>query len=361
MGMNGDSPMAPVSREDLATYAIDAHDPEHADGIAAHLDASPDAVHLERDLRSAAGEFAAAVVHDVTPAAALRSRVLEQARLRRRPAAVVAGSSPIDVHRVELARAIVLLRDLTVEDWGRPVDPPEMAGWTVHDVVVHLAANESLLAHQLGVPVTGIPETATDNEGRTAHARTRHAGCPPAYAVAELEAAAEAADTAIAVRGETRLDEAIDWWGGRAAARVAVLVRAFETWTHADDIRRAVGTAMVVPPPGSLHTLAHTACGFVPSMLAARGVHHPDRLVRFRFTDLDGPCGGAAWDVDLGTVGGVRPAGDGAVDAEIVTEAAAACRAMSARLDPRLLAWDVVGDAALAGEVRDALPALAVL
>ena len=170
------------------------------------------------------------------------------------------------------------------------------------------------------MPVPGIPETATDNEGRTAQARARHAGRPPAHAVAELEAAAEAADTEVAVRGEARLDEPIDWWGGRAATRIAVLVRAFETWTHADDIRRAIGAGMVAPPPASLLTMAHTACGLVPTMLAARGAYHPGRLVRFRFTDL----GGAAWDVDLGAVGGVRPAGDDAVDAEIVTEAAAA-------------------------------------
>ena len=114
---------------------------------------------------------------------------------------------------------------------------------------------------------------------------------------------------------------------------------------------------MVDPPPASLLTMAHTACGFVPSMLAARGAYHPGRLVRFRFTDL----GSAAWDVDLGAVGGVRPAGDDAVDAEIVTEAAAICRSISARIDPGELTYEVFGDEQLARDVVDALPALAVL
>jgi uncharacterized protein (TIGR03083 family) len=357
MDMNDDSPKAPVSPDDLAVYALDAHDADDAAAIVAHLDASPDVARWEQDLRSAAGEFAAAVVNDVTPAPDLRSRVLAEARRRRQPAAVVAGSSPIDVHRVEAARAILLLRDLTVDDWACSVDPAEFAGWTVHDVVVHLVANESLLANQLGVPVPGIPETATDNEERTAQARTRHAGRPPTYAVAELEAAAEAVDTELAVRGEARLDERIDWWGGRAATRVAVLVRAFETWTHADDIRRAIGVAMVPPPPPSLLTMTETGCGLVPSMLAARDAFHPGRLVRFRFTDLDG----AAWDVDLGVVGGVRPAGDDAVDVEIVTEAVAVCRTISARLDPLELTYVAIGDERLARDVVDALPALAVL
>lgn len=355
--MNEESPNGPISPDDLATYALDAHDAEDAAAIADHLDASPDAVRVEQELRSAAGEFAAAVVDHVTPTPGLRSQVLDEARRRRPPVAVVAGSSPIDVHRVEMARAIVLMRDLTIDDWARPVDPPELEGWTVHDVAVHLVANESLLADNLGVPVPGIPETATDNEGRTAQAQARHMGRPPAAAVAELEAAAEATATEVAVRGEARLDEPIDWWGGRVATRMAVLVRAFETWTHADDIRRATGADMVDPPPGSLLTMAHAACGLVPTTLAARGGFRPGRLVRFRFTDL----GDAGWDVDLGAVDGVRPASDEAVDAEIVTAAADICRGISARLDPRRLAYRVVGDEQLARDIVDALPALAVL
>ena len=355
--MNDESPKPPISPDDLAAFALDAHDSDGAAAIAAHLDASPDAVRREQDLRSAAGEFAAAVVSDVTPTPELRSRVLAEARRRRAPAVVVAGSSPIDVHRIELARAILLLRDLTVDDWTRPVDPPEFNGWTVHDVVVHLVANESLLAFQLGVPVPGVPETATDNEGRTAEARTRHAGGSPAHAVAELEAAAEATTTEIMSRGEARLDEPIDWWGGRAPTRMAVLVRAFETWTHADDIRRATGAGMVDPPPASLLTMAHAACGIVPRTLATRGGYRPGRLVRFRFTDV----GDAAWDVDLGSVGSVRPAGDDAVDAEITTTAAAVCRGISARLDAGELSYDVVGDEQLARDIIDSLPVLAVL
>jgi uncharacterized protein (TIGR03083 family) len=323
MGMNDHSPNALVSTDDLAA-------------ILAQLDAGPD---------------------DVTPAPELRSRVLAEARRRRTPATVVGGASPIDVRRVEVARAILLLHDLTVDDWARPVDPSEFAGWTVHDVVVHLAANESLLAYQLGAPVPGVAETATDNEDRTTRARARHAGRPPARAVAEMEAAALAIDTQLAVGGEARLDEPIDWWGGRVPTRAALLVRAFETWTHADDIRRAIGVAMVAPPAGSLLTMTHLGCGLVPTMLAARGASHAGRFVRLRFTDLDG----AAWDVDLGAVGGVRPAGDDVVDAEIVTEAVAMCRAVSARLGPHELTHAVVGDEQLAREVIDALPALAVL
>ncbi len=354
-----DDPRPPLSPDDLAAYALDAHEPEDAATVAAHLEAVPAARLQERALRAAAGELAAAVIDDVPPPAGLRARVLGEAHRRRAPAAVVAGASPIEAHRIELARALLLLRDLAPEEWARPVDPPEFAGWTVHDLAVHLVANESLLAHHLGVPVAGIPEIATDNEGRTAEAHRRHLDLPPETAVAELEEAAEAVHSAVVARGEDHLDEQIDWWGVPTAIGIALLIRTFETWTHADDIRRAVGTAMAGPPGASLLTMAHAACGFVPGMLAARADRRPGRLARFRFTDLDD----AAWDVDLGVVGGVRPAGDGTVDVdvEIVTEAIAFCRAASARLPIDELDHRVEGDEALAAAIVDALPALAVL
>ena len=57
----------PISPDDLAAYALDAHDAAGAAVIAAHLDTSPDAVRREQDLRSAAGEFAAAIVDEVSP------------------------------------------------------------------------------------------------------------------------------------------------------------------------------------------------------------------------------------------------------------------------------------------------------
>ena len=139
--------------------------------------------------------------------------------------------------------------------------------------------------------------------------------------------------------------------------RLALLVRSFETWIHADDIRRAIGAGMVIPPPASLLTMAHMACGLVPTMLAARGASPGTRRVRFRFADL----GDAAWDVALGAVVGVRPAGDDIVDAEIVADAVSVCRTIGARVDPRQLRYHAVGDEQLAREIVDALPSLAVL
>ena len=359
MGMNEQNePGGGPSLDDLAVYALDAHEPEEAEAIATYLAEAPGAARWERALRDAAGEFGAAATVESDPPSDLRERVLGAARAGRVPSPVVAGASPIDVHRTELSRMVMLLADLTPDEWGRPLDPPEFAGWTVHDLAAHIAANESLLADHLGVPVPGVAETAQDNAGRTAAAQARHRELPPRAAVGELELAAEAVDQEAQARGEARLDERVEWWDGPTALRVALLVRAFETWTHADDVRRATGRPMVAPPEQSLRTMASAACGFIPAFLAAREVHHPGRVVRFRFDDL-GPE--AAWDIELGTIGAVRPAGEVEVDTEIAMSGLAFCRAVSNRPAGSTPDYAATGDSALAAAVIGALSALAFL
>jgi len=362
MGMKQPHDPSDPTLDDLAAYALDAHDPAEDAAITAYLDGVPGAARWERTLRDVAGEIGAAGAPEEDPPAGLGPRVREAAVGRRAPAPRVAGASPVDVHRVELSRLVLLLSDLRPDDWSAPVDPPEMAGWTVHDLAAHVMANESLMADHLGEPVPGVTETARDNENRTAEAQARHRDLPPAAAVVELEAAAEVVDTIVstivATRGEGGLDDRIEWWAGPASVRFLLLVRAFEAWTHADDVRRALGLPQVAPPDASMLTMASSACGFVPGMLAARGAHHPGRVVRFHFPDLDP---GPAWDVDLGVIGSARPAGDVEVDAEVTMTALDFCRSLSARLRPEEIEFGASGDATLAAEVVAALPALAFL
>ncbi len=379
MGMNEEHPPPPAaSLDDLAVYALDAHEPDDTTAIESHLLAAPDAARWERSLRDAAGELAAAGATEISPPPDLRARVLAAA-LRARPAGrpvgsgpephgdahsaagahtdSTAGASPVVIHRGEMRRVLELLGELGPDDWSRPLDPPEFAGWSVHDLAVHLVANESLLAHSLGVPVASIPETIDDNEARTAAARARHRDRPPGAAAAELSAAAGAVDDLVSALDEADLDAPITWWGGPTPIRIALLVRAFETWTHADDIRRALGIPMLATPPASLRTMTRVACAWLPVMLAASGAHHPDRVVRFHFADLPG----ASWDVDLGEIDHVRPADSAPADAEVTIDALAFCRGVANRVPPGGLTYVAQGDAELARAVVDALPVLAVL
>ena len=299
MDMNDDTPTHD-ELDDLAAYALDAHDPGNATAIESYLLARPGAARWEQELREAAGAYGAAGTADDEPPPDLRDRVLAAALAARPPGrpigttpvtATVALPSPGEVHRREQQRGLSYLRSLRPDDWSVPVDPPELAGWTVHDVVAHLAANATLLAHTLGVPVAGVPETALDNEGRTAAAQARHRALPPSAAIDEFEAAARAVDEAVAALeavtptpGSPRRST-----GGAVPTPIGwvLMVRAFETWTHTDDIRRALGHQMQPPPPPSLRTMSRSACALMPLMLAARGQQRTGEVVRVRFTDID--------------------------------------------------------------------------
>ena len=233
-------------------------------GIAAHLDASPDAVRWEQDLRSAAGEFAAAVVDDVTPAPELRSRVLAEARRRREPAAVVAGSSPIDVHRVEAGAghpAAARPDRRRLGPPGRPARVRRLDG-----------------PRRRGPP--GGQRVAAGPPARRAgarHPRDRHrqrgphrpgpgpARRPPARVRGRRVGGRGGGEPTprSTVRGEARLDEPIDWWGGRAA-----------------DAGRAAGAGLRDVDPRGRHPPGHRRSDGGPT--AGVAPHHGSRRVRLR-------------------------------------------------------------------------------
>lgn len=324
---------------------------------------NPDANHddldtaTEQALRTAAGELGAVGAVDVetTPPPELRGRVLAAARARRAPAGMT-ELSPVELHRIELSRAITALRHLTAGRWDRRLDPPELAGWTVHDAVVHLAANEALLAQALGIPLPAVPETETGNEARTALAVARHRDQPPARALDELEEAAATVDAHISRLSPERLADTIEFWGQTTSLFGNLYARTFETWTHTDDVRRAVGAPESPPPPQVMYQLCRGAVTVVPHMLRARGIVAPARLVRFH---LDGP-GGATWDLALPD-GVAGPAGDAEPDAELTIGTVDLCRAVSARIPKHGLRYTSRGDTGLVAQIVESLPALATI
>jgi uncharacterized protein (TIGR03083 family) len=311
----------------------------------------------EQALRTAAGELGVAGLVDVetAPPPALRARVLAAARARRAPAGRTELSA-VELHRIELSRSITALRHLTTDRWDHRLDPPELAGWTVHDAVVHLAANEALLAQALGVALPAVPETETANEPRTALAIARLRGQPPARALDELEEAAATVDAHVSGLSPDQLAGTVEFWGQTMSLARNLYARTFETWTHTDDVRRAVGAPEAPPPPPVMHQLCRAAVAVVPHLLRARGVEPPARLVRFH---LDGP-GGAVWDLAL-PHGVVGPAGDAEPDAELSIGTVDLCRGISARVPRGGLPYTSRGDTALAERIIESLPALAAV
>jgi uncharacterized protein (TIGR03083 family) len=354
MGMNPDT--APEPDEDVALHVLDAATADDDErSLEIRLTTDPSAARWERRLRDVVTELGAAAATDAPPPS-LRRRILTTAQHRRPGVGPVSATAP-ELHAIELERALTVLRDLDDADWSRRLDPPELDGWTVHDLAAHLAGNESLLAANLGHPVPGIPETAAANEERTAATQARHRTMTPAETIAELEAAVAAVADAVGSLDASELATDIDWWGLPTSIRTTLIIRAFETWTHTDDIRRALGLAHLAPPAPSLSTMGRSAAGWMPLMLVASGVDLPDRPVRLHLT---GP-GGGSFDIDLAIESEVLPAGSLEPIVELTMDLVEFCRATGNRVPADGLTHTAHGDLALARQLVDAIPALAAL
>jgi len=133
--------------------------------------------------------------------------------------------------------------------------------------------------------------------------------------------------------------------GLRLPVTALLVVRAFELWTHENDIRQAVGWAPSVPDPSTLRLMTDLAARLLPH---AAALPEP---VEVRLV-LTGP-GGGTWDVTMGSA----PA---AATVAIVADAVGFCRLAANRLTPDDLAVNVTGDPARAAAVLAAATTLAL-
>jgi hypothetical protein len=133
----------------------------------------------------------------------------------------------------------------------------------------------------------------------------------------------------------------------RLPASTLLVVRAFELWTHENDIRQAIRWEASVPDPSTLRLMTDLAARLLPR--AGAGLPGPVdvRLV------LTGP-GGGTWDV---TVGNGPPA---ATAISIVTDAVGFCRLAANRIAPADLDVSITGDPGRAAAVLAAAATLAL-
>jgi len=96
------------------------------------------------------------------PKRSLRPQLLAGARARRRPAAPTADWARPYAGRVAAMDA--LLAAAVEDDWSRVI----VEGWTLQELVAHLAAKDGLLAASVGAPVLGPELTTADSAARTA-------------------------------------------------------------------------------------------------------------------------------------------------------------------------------------------------
>jgi uncharacterized protein (TIGR03083 family) len=281
-----------------------------------------------------------------TPPPDLRSAVI-RAALANRPAGMAAPApaaiTTIESYRLTVTSLDSLLAQLTATDWGRPA----LRDLDVHGLIGHLIGVEHDFQAQLdGAPA---PSSAAEHIASTQAAAQAQAGRLPSHthqdwlaATARTLEQVEAADEAVLLAPITmhRVTLPLEQW---------LVIRAFEMWTHEEDIRRATARPLLAPEPARLSLMTRLAVALLPAGMARAERAHSGETVRLVLTGN----GGGTWNVPLDS------AAPAPADVRIVVEAVTFCRLVANRQDPTHVGAVITGDHALGADVLVGAAALA--
>jgi uncharacterized protein (TIGR03083 family) len=276
----------------------------------------------------------------VPPPTGLRERILDAARQARtagRAFPEIMEISPVEAFSRAADAFYGLLCALGEGDWPTGV----LRGLDAQRLVGHLIGVEEDVHRGLAGDA-GVADA--DHVASTQFAADRQAGRSPAQTRSDWRWATDR--TLDLVRGRD-LGTGVAVHGMRLPLGTLLVVRAFELWTHDNDIRNAAGLPPSVPDTPTLRLMTDLAARMLP-VAAARsdGCQPADvHLV------LTGP-GGGTWDVTLG--------GEPAASVGIVTDAVGFCRLVANRVAPGRLDTYVTGDTDRAAQVLTAAATLAL-
>ena len=250
--------------------------------------------------------------------------------------AMPAVEQALSVFRRQVAALDATLDDIPAASWTTMTE----AAWTVHELIAHLVAVEDYLGSVLGLWTYDIPEgTETDHRAMTEPAIARRVVDSPDKTIAAWRARLH--QLLEAVGDGSRLPAMVSFHGLAMSPRNVFVTRAFEIWTHHDDIRRALGRPLGAPPAADVRLMSSLVVRSTPVGLALAGRDHHDRAVRVVLTG----DGGGTWVIGYGTNPPVEP------DTTFIADAVEFCRMAAHRLSVEALAMDVDGDRSFAGDV----------
>jgi uncharacterized protein (TIGR03083 family) len=326
----------------LGAYALDACEPDEIVAVEAVLARRPDlAVEAARLSRAATWIGATDALE---PPTRLRGTVLERVRARPTRPSSHSDDTVVELYR-EQSRRFEAAVDLVRDD---ALDATTTNGLSARDLVVHEAAQESLLAQAVGT--TPVPEVVeTRIEARTAEFVELLTG-RPLDDVLDVWRASVDANCAWATGSA---GGNASWRGLELDRNDAIIVRAFETWIHTDDLRRAAGLDGVPPDPPHLSLMSDLAGRTLSMALAIVDRTRPNRTARLVLTG----AGGGEWLVAMDGSG----LGAGAPDVTLTADVVDWCLLVGDRTSPAAMPHTVEGDAGLAEDLLAAAPALATL
>jgi uncharacterized protein (TIGR03083 family) len=300
---------------------------------------------------------------------ALRDRVLQASLAARPPGRYTPPAPrirPVEAFSRAASALDHLLSELRGEEWHQPV----LRGLDVQGLVGHLIGVEDDVRRGLaGDEAVG----GADHVVSTQATALRQSGLPPEVTLAQWREAVRATrlliaavDTTAHSAGPSRsAPAAVALHGMRVPPGVLLVVRAFELWTHENDVRRATGRPPSVPDGATLTLMTGVATTALPTGADRIGL---TAAIDVRLV-LTGP-GGGAWSIRLGHQRwkGSEPddapdhaePDDGPLRVRIVTDAVGFCRLAAARIEPHDLDVAVTGSESVAYQVLAATAALAL-
>ena len=299
----------------LGAWALGACDTDEEATVEAHLGQCTMCATEARQLRSAASWLGVEAM--LPPPPALRDLTLTKARERRPPMSLHALTAAYAMQVSLLDRA---LATVGTAGWHRA----ESHHGDVRGLVSHLTGNDAQLAADLGLPV--MASAAGPHAAWRAQADVLIDGIDP-------DRLDPGQPVRLAGTGPPML----------RPLREALVQRAFETWTHLDDLSVIVGRPPSVPPPDQVRRIVDLAVGLLPDALRVHGVTRPGRSVRLA---LDGP-GAGEWTLPLGH----RMPGASALELTIYARAVDFTRLVANRRQADTFDHIATGDADLAVSV----------
>ena len=237
-------------------------------------------------------------------------------------------------------------RGLTDREWLRPV----ATYGSVHNLVAHLLAIEIYTGKQLGL---------FDDEHLGDDRDHVHLGDAVVHRLRSTDHASVLAswhDHARQIVDAVTVQPQLlalpgSWHGAPIDVHSLLIIRTFELWTHADDVRVATGRARGEPDNAQLKLMTTLAAEILPLGLELTGRAHPGRTVRLVLTGR----GGGTWRCPLSLATAATPIDD----VVIVADAVGFCRLAANRCTPDELDAYVEGDQAAASDILQGMTALA--
>lgn len=297
----------------LGAFILNACDDREAELVVAALASYP-ALAEEADRLAEAASLLGLLVSVNPPAgvwAAVSARLVPVALLAEANTLFEAAVTQLGVGDWSMALA---------GDWFRH----DLSGWTAHELVAHLSAGHDLLTARLGGD--GAPADLVDV---IAAASVDALNAEPDALLAAWRRSTE--HLLLATRQCSA--GSVGWLGSDVPPTMAILERAFETWIHANDLRRLSGHPEAHPAPENVHLLCDLAITLWPVTLEAAG-HGRDGSLR---VVLEGP-GGGHWTMPLTPGGDPSP-----VLGTLIAESLDLCALMGDRLHPERFEFRLEG------------------